>query len=162
MTRQTFKTRIDIPSDARNALVTLINQQLVDLLDLHSQAKYAHWNVKGSHFIAYHELFDKLAETLDEAIDEVAERATALGGVAVGTVRHAATQSRVAEFPQNVFDGMSFITAFADRMGTVANSTRAAIDAATKLGDADTADLFTGLSRELDKSLWFLESHLEN
>ena len=161
MPSKTFPTRNDLPADARTKLIDLIVQQLADTIDLHSQTKYAHWNVKGPTFIALHKLFDELAEELEEAIDNIAERATALGGVATGTLRQGSAASRVPEFPADTFAAQAVVEALAVRFAHVAKSTRAAIDAADKLGDADTADLFTDVSRELDKSLWFLEAHLQ-
>ena len=88
--RPAFATRIDIPADQRTRLVSLLNQRLADSFDLMSQTKFAHWNVKGPNFISLHKLFDELAELLEGHVDEIAERATALGGVAMGTVRQAA------------------------------------------------------------------------
>jgi starvation-inducible DNA-binding protein len=157
---KSFPTRIDIPQEARQSLIKLLNQQLADTFDLQSQVKQAHWNVKGPTFIALHELFDKLAEELEDHIDTIAERATALGGVAMGTARMAAASSRLPEYP-DVAGGKEHVTALSDRYGALAKSTRAAIDAADKLGDSDTADLFTQVSRDLDKNLWFLEAHLQ-
>lgn len=153
-----FPTRIDLPG--RAPVVALLNAHLADATDLHAQAKFAHWNVKGPHFIALHELFDKLAGTLDGHIDDVAERVTALGGTATGTVRQAAGASRVPEFPAGVVKGPEVVAALADRFGVVAKSARAAIDECDRLGDKGTADLFTGISRELDQALYFLEAHL--
>lgn len=153
-------TRIDVAPKLRASMIALLNQQLADALDLYTQVKQAHWNVKGSHFIALHELFDKLAEDLEEPVDDLAERITSLGGVANGTARMASKASRLKEFPDGRIDGRKAVTALADRYAALAASTRAAIDSAGKQGDADTSDLFTGISRELDKALWFLEAHL--
>jgi starvation-inducible DNA-binding protein len=153
-------TRIDIAPKLRASMVALLNQQLADTLDLQTQVKQAHWNVVGKHFIALHELFDKFAEELEGPVDDIAERITALAGVAHGTARMAAKASRLKEFPDGRIDGMSAVAALADRYAALAASTRAAIDTASKQGDADTSDLFTGISRELDKTLWFLEAHL--
>jgi starvation-inducible DNA-binding protein len=155
-----FPTRIDIPADAREKLVALLNQQLADTFDLYSQTKFAHWNVKGPHFIALHKLFDELADDVLEHVDEIAERLTALGGVAAGTTRQAAAATRVPEFPAGTHKGMEVVAAVADRFGALGKSTREAIDKADALGDKDTADLFTGISRDLDQALYFLESHL--
>jgi starvation-inducible DNA-binding protein len=157
MTR--FPTRNTLPEEIRLVSIGLLNQALADLTDLHSQTKQAHWNVKGMQFIALHELFDDFAETLEEHIDTVAERVTALGGVANGTVRMAAAQSALPELPM-VYEGRAVVEALAERYALVGTSVRAAIDAAAKAGDADTSDLFTGVSRDLDKQLWFLEAHL--
>jgi starvation-inducible DNA-binding protein len=158
---RTFPTRNDMPADNRKDLVALLNQHLADTLDLHAQTKYAHWNVKGPNFISLHKLFDELAETLQEASDDVAERATALGGVARGTLRQSATASRLPEFPAETFRDVAVVEALAVRFADLAKTTREAIDKADELADKDTADLFTGISRELDKGLWFLEAHLQ-
>jgi starvation-inducible DNA-binding protein len=154
-----FSTRNDLAGKSRTKLIALLNANLYDLVDLYSQTKHAHWNVKGPLFIALHKLFDELAEKLEEAIDETAERATALGGTANGTARQVAANSRVAEFPRDTHAGPEVLTALAERYAAVAKSTREAIDEAAKLGDAGTADLFTQHARELDQALWFLEAH---
>jgi len=153
-------TRNDIPAAKRTQLIELLNQNLLNLIDLYGQTKFAHWNVRGPHFIAYHELFDMLAAGLPPLIDDTAERAAALGGVVNGTSRQVAAHSEVPEFPEGVHDGIAVVTALADRYAKAGASTRAAIDSADKLEDKDSADLFTGASRYLDKSLWFLEAHL--
>ncbi len=156
-----FPTRNDLPADNRRDLIALLNAHVADLTDLRAQTKYAHWNVKGPTFIALHELFDDLAGKLDGLTDTAAERATALGGVAEGTLRQAAERSRVPEFPSQTFAGLSVVEALAVRYAHLGKSTREAIDAAETLGDAATADLFTGAARELDQALWFLEAHLQ-
>ncbi len=157
----TFPTRNDIPADTRAKLVSLLNQHLADTFDLMSQTKFAHWNVKGPNFIALHKLFDELAETLEEHVDEIAERATALGGVAMGTARQAAAMSHVPEFPAGVHKGQDVVAALADRFATLGKSVRAAMEEADELEDQDTLDLFVQVSRDLDQSLYFLESHLQ-
>jgi len=154
-------TRNDLKPKLRESMIDLLNAQLADTLDLYTQVKQAHWNVKGPHFIALHELFDKLAEDLEDPVDDIAERVTALGGVARGTARIAAAKSRIKELPHDSFDGMKVVALLADRYATLAASTRAAIGSAGDAGDADTSDLFTGVSRGLDKALWFLEAHLQ-
>jgi len=152
-------TRIDIKPKLRENMIALLNQQLADTLDLYTQVKQAHWNVKGPHFIMLHELFDKLAEDLEDPVDDIAERVTALGGVARGTARDAAARSRLKELGRDFHD-LTVVAELADRYAALASTTRAAIETAAKEGDADTSDLFTGVSRGLDKALWFLESHL--
>lgn len=156
-----YATKIDIPAATREKVIALLNQQLADTFDLFSQIKQAHWNVKGMHFIALHELFDKLAEETEDYIDDMAERATSLGGVAIGTARAAAKVSRLPEFPLDGVPGKAAVEALVERYGILASSTRKAIETSGSLGDADTSDLFTGISRGLDKSLWFLEAHLQ-
>jgi starvation-inducible DNA-binding protein len=157
----TFPTRNDIAADTRSKLVSLLNQRLADTFDLMSQTKFAHWNVKGPNFIALHKLFDELAETLEGHVDETAERATALGGVAMGTARQAAAMSQVPEFPAGTHKDMAVVAALADRYAALGKATREAIDQADELGDQDTVDLFTEVSRDIDQSLYFLEAHLQ-
>jgi starvation-inducible DNA-binding protein len=159
---RTFETAVDLSASTRSAMIALLNQALADTSDLYSQAKQAHWNVKGLHFYPLHLLFDELAEHREDDADAIAERATALGGYATGTVRMAAASSRLPEIPLDIDAGMDYVQALVDRYGLHANNTRAAIDEADKAGDIDTADLFTEISRQLDKDLWFLQAHLQD
>lgn len=154
-------TRNDIPATAREQIVLILNARLADAVDLKSQVKQAHWNVKGAQFLQLHELFDAIAGRVDAQADELAERAVQLGGLALGTVRLAAGASSLPEYPSNLTAGLAHAAAVADRLAIYGAALRAAIDAATALGDADTADLFTGFSREADKDLWFVEAHLQ-
>jgi starvation-inducible DNA-binding protein len=158
---RTFETAVDLPAAARVAMIGLLNQELADTADLYSQTKQAHWNVKGIHFYQLHLLFDQLAEKRQGEADELAERATELGGYALGTVRMAAANSRLPEIPTGINAGVDYVRALVERYGIHANSLRAAIDEADEAGDKDTADLFTEISRELDKDLWFLQTHLQ-
>lgn len=159
---KTYKTRIDLPAEVREQVITLLNQQLADTFDLYSQAKQAHWNVKGPEFFPLHELFDKLADEAHEYVDMIAERVTALGGTAAGTVRMSAAASRLDEYPLDVSRGLSSVEALVGAYSSLAATTREAIETAERAGDADTADLLTEVSRGLDKSLWFLEAHLQS
>lgn len=152
-------TRHSLPTTARIELIGLLNQILADLLDLFAQTKFAHWNVKGPNFIALHELFDRLAGTCLAAIDELAERAAALGGIAHGTIRQAASTSRLAELPHETLDARAILRALADRYAALAHFVREAIDRSTGLGDAITADQLTELGGQLDKALYLLEAH---
>jgi starvation-inducible DNA-binding protein len=130
-------------------------------VDLFTQVKQAHWNVKGPNFIALHELFDNVAETVVEHSDQVAERITALGGRADGTARVVASRSGLSEYPLAVEEGSSHVAAVAGQLAAFGKSARASIDEAANLGDADTADLLTEISRAIDKQLWLVEAHLQ-
>ena len=159
---RTFETSVDVPAQARAKVVRILNQHLADSFDLLSQVKQAHWNVKGSDFWQLHKLFDETAERAAEWVDEFAERVTALGGYADGTVRMAAATSSLPEFPTGITDSMDYVRAVADRLGAFTNSAREAIDQTEKLGDAATSDLFTEITRCADKYLYFLEAHLQD
>jgi starvation-inducible DNA-binding protein len=160
-TARTFTTRIDIASEVREKMIALLNQQLADTFDLYSQTKQAHWNVKGAQFHQLHELFDKLADELGDHGDVIAERVTALGGMALGTVRMSSAASRLPEYALDVVDSLPTVEMLTVRYARLAATTRAAIDDAADQGDMDTSDLFTEISRGLDKALWFLEAHLQ-
>jgi starvation-inducible DNA-binding protein len=160
-TTQLFHTRIDLAPDMREMVSALLNQQLADTFDLYSQTKQAHWNVKGAQFYPLHELFDKLAGELEGYVDLIAERVTTLGGTAMGTVRLSSAASRLPEYPLDAIGSLPSVEALVARYASLAATTRAAIDMATEHGDMDTADLFTEVSRGLDKALWFLEAHLQ-
>jgi len=156
-----YKTENDIPQELRLKLNVLANQGLADAVDLQMQLKQAHWNVKGPHFIGLHELFDKIAEEVESYVDMTAERIVQLGGIAQGTVRVAAARSRLEEYPLAIADGMAHVEAVARALSTFGREARLTIDEADKLGDADTADLFTEISRGVDKWLWFVEAHTQ-
>src|SRR5271170_1939227 len=155
------KTKNDLAEKIRNTMIELLNRQLADVLDLGLQAKQAHWNVKGPHFIGLHELFDKVAEELEEFTDEIAERAVELGGVALGTIQIVSKNSRLTAYPLDLASGQGHVAALSNALAKFGATTRAAIDIAGKAGDADTADLFTEVSRGVDKLLWFVEAHIQ-
>lgn len=153
------KTKIDIATDKRESLVEMLNARLADAVDLQSQAKQAHWNVKGMNFIALHELFDQVATEVTGHVDTIAERITTLGGTALGTVRVAASKSALSEYPLEITDGGAHVEALSSALAEFGKRVRANIDEANNLGDADTGDLFTEVSRGIDKMLWFIEAH---
>ena len=153
------ETKIDLAKGKREKLITLLNQSLADSIDLVYQAKQAHWNVKGPNFIALHELFDRVATELDTHVDDIAERITSLGGVAMGTVRISAEKSSLAEYPHEISDGTAHVDALSTALSDFGKKARKNIDATDELGDKDTADLYTNVSRNVDKLLWFVEAH---
>jgi starvation-inducible DNA-binding protein len=156
-----YKTKIDLSEKTRRNVIVILNDRLADAIDLQSQVKQAHWNVKGPNFIALHELFDKISDVFLEQIDTIAERVTSLGGTAEGTVAVAAKRSKLKNYPLSITAGKDHLFYLSTQLSVFGKAARAAIDDADKLGDADTADLFTGISRDVDKYLWFLEAHLQ-
>jgi starvation-inducible DNA-binding protein len=156
-----YKTKIDLSEKVRRNVIVILNDRLADAMDLQSQVKQAHWNVKGPHFIALHELFDKISAVVFDQIDEIAERVTSLGGTAEGTVAVAAKRSKLKNYPLSITAGKDHLFYLSTQIAAFGKSVRAAIADTDELGDADTADLFTGISRDLDKYLWFLEAHLQ-
>ena len=154
-----YETENDLAKKVRVEINALLNQRLADSIDLLLQLKQAHWNVKGPHFIGLHELFDKIADGMESHVDLLAERIAQLGGIALGTVREAAARSRLEEYPLTIADGAAHVEAVARALSTFGREARLTIDETNALEDADTADLFTEISRDVDKWLWLVEAH---
>ena len=159
---RSYSSSVGVPDHNRQAIIALLSARLADSSDLSSQLKWAHWNLKGMHFIQLHLLFDSVAGHLLEQTDIIAERITALGGVANGTVREAAAKSTLKEADLSASDGPSMLKFLVHNVAHHANAMRTAVQESGDLGDAITADLFTQLTRELDKDLWFLEAHIQS
>ena len=155
-------TKIDISKDTREQMIELLNARLADSLDLQSQAKQAHWNVKGMNFIALHELFDQVYEGVVEYTDTIAERVAILGGTAEGTVRVSAQKSTLDQYPLEITEGRDHVDALSSALSAFGKKVRANIDEADEAGDMDTADVFTEVSRGIDKLLWFVEAHIQS
>lgn len=155
------KTRNDLKSNTRKVSIELLNARLADAVDLALLTKQAHWNIKGPQFIAIHEMLDTFRAALDGHVDTLAERAVQLGGAAEGTAQVVAQKSTLKAYPTDIFTTKDHLAALIERYGDAANAVRKAVDEADEAGDADTADIFTAYSRELDKSLWFLEAHVQ-
>lgn len=155
------KTSMDLSKDTRQEMVQMLNQNMADLFDLFSQTKQAHWNVKGPQFFQLHKLYDELADMILPHVDTVAERITALGGAATGTVRMAARSTRLSEFAEGPIGSMESVRMLVDCYAALAKNTREAIDIAEEAKDMVTSDLMIEVTNDLDKALYFLESHLQ-
>lgn len=156
-----YETRNDLPEATRTAVVHVLNDRLAAAIDLQLQAKQAHWNVKGPNFVGLHELFDKVAGEASDYADLIAERGVALGGIAEGTVQATSKRSNLPEYPLNIGAWADHVQRLGDSLGTFGKDARRAIDDTTKLNDADTADMFTEISRGVDKLLWMVEAHVQ-
>lgn len=155
-----YQTKNDIPEKTRSMLVELLNARLADSVDLMHQAKEAHWNVKGPSFIALHKLFDEIVDSAEEYMDLIAERVVQLGGAAEGTVQVVAQRTTLTPYPVAVSAQRDHVEALSSALAVYGKGARKAIDESDELGDKDTADIFTEISRGVDKYLWFVEAHL--
>jgi starvation-inducible DNA-binding protein len=154
-----YTTKNDLPLKTRTKVIALLNARLADAIDLQTQMKQAHWNVKGHTFIALHELFDQINEDVEDYVDLIAERAVQLGGIANGTAREVAKATTLKEYPHDIGDGPLHVEAVSNALAAFGKGVREAISKADELGDADAADIFTEVSRGTDKWLWFVEAH---
>ena len=154
-------TKNDLPAKVRARVVAILGDRLADATDLMLQTKQAHWNVKGPNFIALHELFDKINEDFEEYTDLLAERVVQLGGVAEGTAAVVAKRSALKQYPLLLADGMEHVEYLSHAVASFGKTVRDAIrTSGEEFGDADSADIYTEISRGVDKWLWMLEAHL--
>jgi len=156
-----LKTHNDLAENTRGAMNNLLQARPADAIDLSTQTKQAHWNVKGPHFKGPHELFNEVHEHVDAAVDLIAERLVAMGGIAEGTARAVVSRSTLAEYPLDILAGTEHCAALGKALASFGKAVRVAIDEAGDAGDQDTADLFTEVSRQADKNLWMVEAHLQ-
>ena len=153
------KTHNSLPEEQRAKLVELLNRRLADSIDLMLQAKQAHWNVKGPQFMALHALFGQIARGVEEYVDMLAERIVQLGGSADGTAYVVIRRTSLDRYPLEVVDENGHIEALAAVLASFGKHVRYAIGQATELIDADSAALFTDISRNIDTWLWLVEAN---
>ena len=148
-------------SNAKSAVIDILNSRLADAIDLALITKQAHWNLKGPNFIAVHEMLDPMRADIDTHVDIIAERIAQLDGIALGTSQIVSKATKLDPYPTDISKTTDHLAALAERYAALANQVRSDIDATDEAGDADAADILTAFSRDLDKNLWFIKSHLE-
>jgi starvation-inducible DNA-binding protein len=158
---KTHRTANNLNANTKQTAIELLNTRVAETIDLALLTKQAHWNLKGPQFIAVHEMLDGFRTQIDGHVDTMAERVVQLGGTALGTTQVVAKASSLTPYPTDIYAIRDHLAALIERYGAVANAVRHSIDAADEAGDADTADIFTAASRDLDKALWFLEAHVQ-
>ncbi len=161
MNTSMYETRIALSDETKKKVVEIMQKTLAAASDMYSQAKFAHWNVKGDNFYQLHLVFDHVAKIIGKQVDPIAERMTQLGGVANGTVRQAATCSNIPEYPVDTVAGMDHVRALADSLGAYCSDLRDASDEVEDAGDGPTSDFYNQLIVDAEEQLYFLESHLE-
>ena len=158
-TARIYATKNDLAESTRTEVIALLNQRLADCIDLQTQSKQAHWNVKGPSFIGLHKLFDDVNEDVEQYVDLIAERIVQLGGIAEGTVGAVEGRSSLPDYPLALSNGAEHVAALSDALAAFGRTVRIGIAEMDELEDADTADLLTDVSRGIDKWLWFVEAH---
>src|SRR5258705_13743805 len=154
-----YPTKNDLPVATRTEVTSLLNQRLAEAIDLQTQCKQAHWNVKGPAFIALHKLFDEINEAVEEYVDLIAERIVQLGGIAEGTAGIVANRSTLVDYPIGLSTGPEHVAAVSDALSEFGRTVRVGIEEMNELEDAGSADILTEISRGTDKWLWFVEAH---
>jgi starvation-inducible DNA-binding protein len=161
-TIQLYETKNDLSAEARVQVIQLLNLRLADSIDLQTQCKHAHWNVKGPAFIALHKLFDEVNEAVEEYVDLIAERIVQLGGIADGTARSVATRTSLLDYPDNLTSGQQHVAALSDALARFGRTTRMGIEEMDELEDAVSGDILTEITRGVDEWLWFVEAHQQD
>lgn len=151
-----------LDDQARHKMIDLLNARLADMISLTLAVKQAHWNLKGAGFIGVHELLDDVADRLRDGADLMAERAVILGGHAKGTVEEASEKSTLDSYPLDMVDIADHIAALKERFLKAGELVRAAVGEASEAGDPGCEDLFTEVSRALDKDAWFIGSNAKS
>lgn len=157
-----YKSPSPLSEDVRRRIADTLNARLADGLDLHSQIKVAHWNIKGPQFASLHPLFETFAVSLAAHNDSIAERAVTLGGRAYGTARHVAKASSLPEYPQETTRDLEHVRLLAERIERYLEGARASRSVGEEVKDTDTVDLLTGIITEFEKHAWFMRASLES
>jgi starvation-inducible DNA-binding protein len=153
-------TRNDLGENSKQVSVAVLNGTLIDMIDLTNSIRMAHWTLRGSNFIGLHLMLEGFYNEFFQTSDEVAERLVQLGGTPDGTTQLVSEKTRLPAYPRDTTDTLEHVALLADRFANLGKSVREGIDSTDEAGDADTADLLTGISRAIDKDLWMLEAHL--
>jgi len=156
-----YPTKNDLPEAIRRKMIELCNARLTEAIDLQTQTKQAHWNVRGANFIALHKLFDEVNSDVEDYVDLIAERAVQLGGSVEGTARSVAKRSTLAEYPLKGGTGRQHVDALSSALAAFGKLIRSAIEESDRADDKDTNDIFIEISRGVDKWLWMVEAHLQ-
>jgi len=149
------KTNHVLSEDSQVRLIEILNRRLADAIDLQLQSRQAYWNVKGPNFLSLRELFDKVAEEVEEYADLIAERLVQLGGKAEGTAYAVAERSSL---DGSGLSSASHKDALLTTLADFGRHTRYASAQAGELRDGDTAAIFTEIARGIDKWLWFVKT----
>ena len=143
-------------------LIELCNACLADAIDLQMQCKHAHWNVKGPNFSALHQLFDQVNEDVEDYVDLIAERAVQLGGIANATAHVVTTWAHMPENDAQSASERDYLQNLTAELASFGKIAREAIGQSNEFGDAVSADIFTEITRGLEKWLWMVEAHLQS
>lgn len=153
---------IGIEAKHREGVIGLLSPLLADEYVLYTKTRNYHWNVVGPQFNDLHKFFQEQYEALDDVVDEVAERATTLGGHAVGTLAEFVQLTRLKEQPARYPDAREMLAnLLADHEAIIRTLRRDLQTADEQHHDIGTNDFLTGLMQKHEKMAWMLRAFLE-
>lgn len=158
-TTQLRTTQNDLPMDVRHTSIETLNGIVVHAIDIALAAKHAHWNVRGPNFLSHHKLFDEVFNQLIAQIDSIGERATALGGIARGTVQMVANGTDLKPYPVLSVGEREHVEQLSERLGLLGAKISKAVGETSRLGDIVSADVLTDAAATIEGMLWLVESH---
>ena len=155
-TKTAFKRDI-LENEAGSETASLLQANLVTLIDLTLFLKQAHWNVIGQNFRSVHLQLDEIIETVRMASDEVAERINTLGIAPDGRSSTVAEDSNLETYPSDFQKVPDTLRNVADALKATIDALRSAIK---KLGNLDpvSEDMCIAISANLEKHLWMVQA----
>lgn len=156
------KPSIGLSPKVRAKVGGILNRTLADAHRLTAATRDYHWNVTGLQFRSLHKLFEDQYNQLAAELDEIAERARAIGVPARGGWNELTKAARLAPPPGADLSAPEMIAELLDAHEKICAQLRA--DAGTcgdKLGDLGTADFLTKVLELHETMAWMLRSLLE-
>jgi starvation-inducible DNA-binding protein len=141
----------------RTTTGAILQTTLTDLIDLALIGKQAHWNVVGPHFRSVHLQLDELVGIARQYVDDVAERAAAIGVSPNGKAHTVVETSGLPAYPDGWTSDVDTIAAIVSTLDTVVKRIRARVDETDK-SDLVTQDLLIEIARELEKQHWMWQA----
>jgi starvation-inducible DNA-binding protein len=151
-----------IPLDLsiKSQLINSCKVTVACLSDLEGQLHSSHWNIKGMTFPESHKLFDEIRDDILPFIDQIAERAVALGGVVNGTATETNSLTVLLAYPIDSLATMRDHCEFlVPNLVELVKHCRRCIEMTGSI-DLITQNIYINLVEVLEKRIWFLQKHL--
>ncbi len=155
---QTISTTAAGP-EASASTAQFLTPVVLGLQALAVNGKQAHWNVRGTNFIAIHELLDGVVTHAQDFADLAAERIVALGLPIDARVSTVAEKTKATAVPAGFTQWQDIIVAVVTDMDAVIADVQAAIDGLDET-DLTSQDAAIAIKAGLEKDRWFLTAHL--
>ncbi|MBZ6379543.1 DNA starvation/stationary phase protection protein [Pacificimonas flava] len=149
---------IGVNTENRQKVGKELGKVLADSYTLYLKTHNFHWNVRGPHFHALHNLFEEQYTELAAAVDEIAERIRALGVDAPGSYRQFADLNSIDEAPDTPPEALAMAEQLAHDHEAVAKTCRATLGIAEEAEDEVSVDMMVERMTVHDKAAWMLRS----